>query len=441
MELRDFLVTPIVLILIYWVAYLLRPYVSDEVNRVYYFPALTLKILGAVALGVVYQFYYGGGDTFMYHTYGSRIVWNVFLDSPSAGLKLLLADSSNPRDIYQYASQIYLFRDPSSYAIIKMASVFDLLTFSTYTATASLFAVLSFIGSWQFFLTFYKQFPHLHGKLAIAAFFIPSVFFWGSGLMKDSVTLACLGIATYQFYNLFIAGKYRLSHLLLLLISLYLIFAVRKFILQAYIPAILLWIGAAKVHHIRSVVVRVMLVPFVAAILVVSGYYSVVKIGEDDERYAVSKMAKTARKTAYDIRFWTGRNAGSGYTLDVKDWTPVGMIQAAPSAVNVALFRPYLWEVKNPLMLISSLESAFLFVFTLFVLGTNFGGIYKRLQEHNVLFCLLFSLVLAFAVGISTFNFGTLVRYRIPMLPFFVLLLIMLSDRLKKPAAATELTL
>lgn len=443
MELRDLVVTPLVILVIYWAAYLLRPLVTDAGSRPYYFPALTVKLFGALALGVVYQFYYGSGDTFMYHTYGSRIVWSAFMDSPIDGIKLLFANSQNPGDVYHYASQIYLFRDSNSFTVIKLAAVFDLLTYSTYSATACLFAVLSFIGSWQFYLTFYKQFPHLKGQLAIAAFFIPSVFFWGSGLMKDSVTLACLGIATYQFYKLFIAHQFKIANVLLLLISLYLIFSIRKFILQAYLPAVILWIGASQVYRIRSVILRAMVVPFVVGALMVSGYYTVVKIGEDDDKYAVSRIATTARVTAYDIRYWSGRFAGSGYSLGDLDGSFNSMIRLAPQAINVSLFRPYLWEVKNPLMFFSAFESLLLLGFGLFVIGRKRLTIFYSLSRPNVLFALAFSLVFAFAIGVSTYNFGTLVRYKVPLLPFFITALILIldyskSDRNKERLEAVE---
>ena len=75
----------------------------------------------------------------------------------------------------------------------------------------------------------------------------------------------------------------------------------------------------SHVTHLRSVILKVMLVPFVVTILMVSGYYSVVKIGEDDDRYSVSQIATTAKVTAYDIRYWSGRNAGSGYSLGELD--------------------------------------------------------------------------------------------------------------------------
>lgn len=428
MELRDILVTPAFLLIIYGVAYFVRPYVTDEVNRAYYFPALTAKIFGAIALGVVYQFYYDSGDTYMYHTYGSRFVWKAFFESPLDGLRVLFADSGNPGEMYRYTSQIYLFRDTNSYTVIRIAAIFDLITFSTYSATAALFAVFSFIGSWQFFLTFYKQFPHLHGRLALAAFFIPSVFFWGSGILKDTVILACLGIATHQLYLIFIRRKVRFVNILLLLVSLYLIFSIRKFVLQAYLPAVLLWLGASHIYFIQSIILRAMVVPFVVLVLITSGYFTVSKIGEDDDRYAIGRIAKTSRVTAYDIRYWSGRFAGSGYSLGELDGSFDGMLRLAPQAINVSLFRPYLWEVKNPLMLFSAVESLIMLLIVLLVIVRQRGRIFTRLAEPNILFALSFTLVFAFAIGVSTYNFGTLVRYKIPLLPFFTTALVIMLD-------------
>ncbi|MBK7653263.1 MAG: hypothetical protein IPJ20_24590 [Flammeovirgaceae bacterium] len=109
MELRDLIVTPIVLILIYGVAFGIRSSVTDVVNRVYFIPALTVKMIGALALGFIYQFYYDGGDTYMYHTYAD-LFGKPFWDSPSAGLKLLFSDGLDLVGIYKYISNLFLSR-------------------------------------------------------------------------------------------------------------------------------------------------------------------------------------------------------------------------------------------------------------------------------------------------------------------------------------------
>ncbi len=438
MELRDLIVTPLLFILIYVLAYFVRPKVTDAVTRVYYFPALTVKLFGAIALGVLYQFYYSGGDTFIYHTYGSRIVWQAFIESPLAGFRLLFSDGASQVGIYEYASKIYFFNDPPSYAIVQLASIFDLITFSSYSATALLFAVFSFAGMWMFFLTFYKQYPHLHRSLALAAFFVPSVFFWGSGVLKDSVTLAFLGIATYQFYKIFFEQKITFVNFLILLLALYGIFSIKKFMLQAFLPAAIVWIFAKNFRHIQSLVLKMILIPFAIILVIGSAYFAILKVGEDDARYSISKIAETAKVTAYDIRYWSGRDAGSGYELGELDGTIGSMVRLAPQAINVSLFRPYLWEVRNPLMLLSSIESLFLMTFCLYVIAKKRSYFFGAFSNTNVLFTIIFSISFAFAVGVSTFNFGTLARYKIPLLPFFLVALILILDYSKSDRKLSE---
>jgi len=98
------------------------------------------------------------------------------------------------------------------------------------------------------------------------------------------------------------------------------------------------------------------------------------------------------------------------------------MLRLAPAAVNVSLFRPYLWEIKNLLMMISSLEAFVLLILTVYVI----------IKATTVLFCLLFALSYAFAVGVSTYNFGSLVRYKIPMMPFYSIAIFYIMSYLKR---------
>ena len=97
------------------------------------------------------------------------------------------------------------------------------------------------------------------------------------------------------------------------------------------------------------------------------------------------------------------------------------MLELAPQAIITALFRPYLWEVINPLMLLSSIESLALLLLTIYVMWKARWKLFSYVDHPDVLFCLVFALVFAFAVGVSTFNFGTLSRYKIPMMPFYLL--------------------
>jgi hypothetical protein len=393
-------------------------------------PALTVKIIGALAVGFLYQFYYAGGDTYNYHTHGSRVIWETLFEDPTATFRMIFAPPEYP-ELYKYTSKVASRADPASMVVVRIAAFFDLLTFSAYSGTAVIFAFLSFIGMWHFFLVFYEQRPHLSGRLAICALFIPSVVFWGSGLLKDTIIMACMGLFTYHVMKMLIDKEFKLKGIIVLSISAVLIFLIKKYVLICYVPAILFWVYATNLQKIRQMALRIILFPIVVTIAVASGYFAVLKMGESDSRYSLDVIAQTARTTAYDIGFYTGRDAGSGYSLGELDGSFASMIALFPQAVNVSLFRPYLWEVRNPLMLLSALEATTTLIITLVLLLRRPLSFFRSIFNPDVIFCLAFSITFAFAVGVSTYNFGTLNRYKIPMLPFYLVALVIIADQEK----------
>ena len=439
MELRDLIVTPLVVMMVYAVAYVIRPYATDKKTQRYFIPALTLKMIGAVFLGVLYQFYYNGGDTFYYHTYGSRVMWDAFMNDFFVGLNLFFSNDEFIPGAYKYIKLMSLYQDAPSFAVIRIATVLDLFTYSTYSATAILFSLISFSGSWAMFVTFYRRYRQLHFQIAIGTLFIPSVVFWGSGILKDTIVLAALGYSVYCIDRIFILHRVTIFNTALLLISLFLIYSIKKFILQAFIPSAILWIYFKHLVGIRSTVLKIMIAPLVISVFIVTAYYSVIKVGEGDTRYSIEQLAKTAQVTAYDIRYWTGGEAGSGYSLGELDGTFSSMFRLAPQAINVSLFRPYLWEVKNPLMLLSALEGFVFLALTIYVIAKWKFRVLDSLLDPNVVFCLTFSIAFAFAVGISTFNFGTLARYKIPLLPFYFLGLVLMGFQNKTYTEKSEI--
>jgi hypothetical protein len=424
LEVRDIIVTPIYLLILFSVAFMVRPLFTDALTRRYFIPAFAVRIIGALTLGFIYQFYYHGGDTYNYHTLGSRHVWDAFMDSPEKGLKLFFWSGGDEIGIYDYSSKIYFLRDPSSFMVVRIAAFFDLITFSAYSSTAILFGVFSFIGSWLLFKTFLSIYPHLHRPIAWATLFVPSVFFWGSGLLKDTLTLGALGISTYYFYRIFVQKRLSPGGILMLVLSLLLMYSIKKYIVICFLPAIILWLMLKNVSNLNSLMFKILMTPVIVLIGGIASYYAVAKVGQGDQRYRVDQIAATARVTAYDIAYQSGRDAGSKYTLGELDGTFTGLLKLAPEAINVSLFRPYLWEVRNPLMLMSALESLTLLILTLIVVVKRFRSLGKLIFTPNVIFCLAFSLPFAFAVGVSTYNFGTLSRYKIPFLPFYLLALI-----------------
>jgi hypothetical protein len=423
----DLILTPIYLLILYVVAYQFKPFATDKRTAKYFIPGFTVKIIGAIALGLVYQFYYGGGDTFVFYQ-DSSLINQVLLKNFTTGLKLLYSNDRFDPEIYLYTSRMHHFGDTSTYFVIKLAAVLSLISFNSYTVIACLFASISYSGLWNLYRTFYRLYPHLYKPLAYSVLFIPSVFFWGSGYLKDTITLASVGWVIYGLYWVVIKKQKFLQSSFVLIASCYILYVIKIYILLCLLPAIIVWVFLQYTSNIRSAIFKFVLTPLLLVVAAALSFYAIQVVGEDNSRYSLEAVAGTAEDTARWLAYLGETQGGSVYTLGDFDYSTAGMVRKALPAINVTLFRPYVWEVHNIVMMLSALESLFLLILTLYVLYKKGPlNVMKTIQKNTfVLFCLIFSVSFSFAIGISTYNFGSLVRYKIPMLPFYLLALLVI---------------
>ncbi len=441
MEIKDLLVTPIWLLIIYAGAYVIRRRLSDPVTRKYFIPSLTVRLIGAIGVGLIYQYYYDGGDTFNFFTHGSKYIWEAWKDSPIKAIKLIFADGQHHADTYVYSSQIWYYRDLPSYFMVRVVAVLDLLTFHTYSATACLFASISFMGLWSMFRSFYQLYPQLHRSFAIAILFIPSVFFWGSGIMKDTLTLASVAFIISGMIQILYFQRVSIGLFALMLLCFYTIFSIRIYILLCLVPAILLWYFLVNLHKIRSPLLRLAMTPLILLIAAFASYNAIDQLSKEHYRYSIDRLSNTAEITAKWINYVSTIDKGSGYMLGDFDYSPAGMFRKFPLALNVTLFRPYLWEVHNPVMLLAALESIGVLIFTFLILLKVRLDIFSLVTGNPMLiFLLMFSISFAFAVGFSTYNFGSLVRYKIPLIPLYLSALAILNYTNKERKAGVLAT-
>ena len=438
MELKDLFLTPLYLLLNYSIAFWIRSKVTNKITKKYFMPALTVKLIGAIAMGLIYQFYYSGGDTFNYY-HQSKIINQAFDHSLPVGIKLLLAHGEYDPDTYSYTSRMYWYRAPTEYFIIRLAGFISLFTFNTYTVIALFFASISFSGMWAMYQTFFKQYPSLHKNLAIAVFFLPSVFFWGSGLMKDSITIGALGWLYYGFYKLAIAKKSILTSFIITLVAAYVIYSVKVYVLLSFLPPALFWIFLENNRRIKSAAIRIIAKPiFIVAGLVVA-YVGATTLTAGDARYDVNNLAQSTKINSDYLS--TYQASGSAYHIGTFDGSMGSVVKVAPQAIIVALYRPFLWEVRNPVMLLSALEATlFIFLTIRFIFRTGLLKTFRLISSKPILtFCLVFALVFAFGTGTNSGNFGTLVRYKIPLMPFYLAALYIMEGYAKRPKKSVRI--
>ncbi len=418
----DFLYGPLVLVLVIIFARV-KKYTNIETSPElsYYTSGLYVKLLGGISLCLIYTLYYGGGDTVNYMSDALSMIRLLF-KNPTGFIDIMVNGSDNSK-LYYFSVETGIpeyFRDPPSFFVVRLIVPFALVGAGSFIVTTILVATFSYFGVWKLYTLFINEFPTLKKEMAIAILFIPSVFFWGSGIMKDTITFSCIGYYTYSFYWIFIKKNYAFGNFVKLFISVYLILMIKPYIVFALLPGSLLWFVSVNVKNIQNTVIKLLIGPFIFLIAIGGGYLLLVSMSTVLGTYSVDNVLEKAAITNRDLK--SDYYAGNSFDIGDFDPTVSSMLQKAPVAINAAIFRPYIWEAKNIVMFLSGVESMFLIFMTLRILfRLRIYGIFSMPLKNPLLtFSLIFSLFFAFSVGISTSNFGSMVRYRIPVLPFYM---------------------
>jgi hypothetical protein len=161
--------------------------------------------------------------------------------------------------------------------------------------------------------------------------------------------------------------------------------------------------------------------PFFLIVGLGAGYLGATNLTAGDDKYDVEKIGERT-KINQEFLYALTKDQGSSYNIGSFDGSLGSMVKVAPQAVIVTLFRPFLWEARNPIMLLSALEALMLIWLTvkLFINRGLLGGLSQIASQPILTFCFLFSIILAIGVGTNSGNFGTLVRYKIPLMPFYL---------------------
>ena len=350
------------------------------------------------------------------------------MNTPDTWLRLIThsADTNNLTDQY-YLSQMYWYDSVSAYTASCLGAFIGVFCFNKYLIINVFLGIISFSGLWALFTCFVKQYPNLIKPLSIAVFYIPSLVLWGSGLFKDTICLFGLGFITYTFFYFFERKKFSFILLILFIICVILLFMIKAYILVSFIPFIILKTFVVYRNNIQNNYKRFTSIIALIFLLGVSGIV-VVQLRSYLLSFSVENVIKTViiqKDYLYDQSL---KSDGSAYTLGEFEPTPSGLFKKTLPAINVSLFRPYLWEADNAAMLFGALESSIFLVLTIvIILKKNILNTIKCIyKDPNLIMSLGFSLIFAFFVGISTFNFGSLSRYKIPCILFYAIFLVIL---------------
>jgi hypothetical protein len=391
-------------------------------------------LFSAVAQILLYQYYYeGGGDVVAYYRWGVPIssalrddFWRLF---PLTVDVFFHQESQLPFGV----------AGAGSTGTMSMAAVWLLyLLGDSYVAVTLLIATLSYLAKLLIYRALRAEFPpEMHRTILVASMLVPSAVFWTSALLKEPVMMVFFG-PLFLALRWFLEGRRLLLATAISLIAGTVVWLLKPYVLLSLAVAGSLWIIWQRVlRRGGSVVVK----PVYLVLGLALGVGAFTGAG----RWLPQVEGRSLTSAMTDQRHVSATVAGgSNYYLEEEGITTsppeaeaaLGQqLALAPLALVTALFRPFIFEARNAVQAINSIETAWvLFAFVQILRRQSLRTIVSRVTASpTLMFCLAFTVVLALGTGLSTSNLGTLSRYRAPMMPFFVLALLIL----RKPALAS----
>lgn len=421
---------PIFLSLVhYFAGRIPRDRIQTNPEYKYYKRALLAKVYGGLGFILIYIFYYGGGDTTVYWK-DAMTLNTLILTEPLCYLRIMFGDM---RELWYFCFDLrehvpyHYLRDPQSFSVSRFSAPFALLSVDSILGTTILVAWFSFRGTWKMYEVFIEEYPDLKKELALAILFVPSVLFWGSGVMKDTYTYTAVCWMTAAVYGMLLKRRNVVRNLFYVVIASYVMLTLKPYIFVALLPGIMIWIVFNRIGTIQNPIIRLASAPIIVMVGIVVAMLVFSQASSSLGAYgSVDTIMDKAVATQEDLK----REAyqGNSFDIGVIDPSLGGMLRISPAAIFAGLFRPTLVDVRNPLMLMSAIENTVLMFFMLYIMiRVGFFSFFRLVfGRPMILFSFVFAIFFSFSVGLTTSNFGSLVRYKIPALPFFTASLFMI---------------
>lgn len=373
------------------------------------------KILTGIVYGLIHYYYYQGGDTFAYFQ-DAQIVRKSLADDPFIFLKLLFGINTRPpdADIITYARAMSYWNDMGSYFIIRFHTLAGLITFNHYYANVVIYNFLTLIGILYLFRFICSFLPGKKYWIAAALFIFPAVVFWSSGIHKDGISLAAIGIILY-FSSKLATGNFSITanknnssgwkESIFLLVGIWLLFVVRNYLLMLLAPCLVAFTWVCKFPKYG-------LLKFLSVFIIF--YFILFNL-----KFINPSLDLLGEMSRQQLEFSQLHIGNTNTELPLLDSKFSNLLRIIPEALFNCLLHPFFWEISSPLQLSSAADN--LLVLLLVVL--TFFFLKEKHEKENALF--LFSVFFAFSVfifvGSIVPNIGALVRYKMPGVLFLVL--------------------
>lgn len=385
-----------------------------------YWTALALRLIGGISIGILYKYYYDlSGDTFVFFNDAVQLADYFYTDPP--GYLKFLVTGETPIDI--------VTTEPRSVFYVTILSVVNLITGNNYWLSSLWFSFFSFWCSYRLVIKLDSVFPAAGMASRISLLFIPSVVFWSSGIIKESLAFGAIAILFVHFLSMMRSKRLKLRAFMALGFYTYLLLSLKYYWGAVLIPSmvtslIVYWIFARRKQNALAMT---------GTWILVFGLLSLIASFTHPNFYMERFLAVIVENHDIFVRISRPDNLIEYYDLSA-NWGSI--LINSPWALFSGLFRPMVLEARSMIGVAAAVENLFFLVLVFWKLKhilTAGRQDPMSLEEKPtdvgrsrliVMAVIVYIVVLCVFLALSTPNFGTLSRYRVGLLPFFALLIL-----------------
>lgn len=386
-------------------------YVLRKEERPLFVAALALKVAAGVAVGFIYLQYFEGGDSQLYFAEAQKIA--RYCELNDAGILEFLFQEEGLQQLYD---QLVFKNQPRALFFNKMVYVLYVIAGGSFWLTCAYFSLLSFGGFWIFYKSIKNVLSISGAPVIIALFFWPSVVFWSSGLIKESISvpLILVSISTVLILS---KDKRKWPFLLVVFaLSSFFLFKIKYYYAAILVPIL---VSFYLSHLIKSRWAGIRRKKFLQLVLFISIFSSLALVASN-LHYNLRLENVTAVIVKNYYLFESKSEPAKMINFEHLSPNILSLIYYSPKALFSGLFRPNIFDIENVWSALAAFENLLFLALAIFQLK----NVKKIKDEHFLLvfvamfYCGLMAVLLSFSAP----NLGTLVRYKAGFL--FVLVLI-----------------
>lgn len=382
-----------------------------------------LKLFSTILMSLLTIYYWKEGDALFYYSEGQNLVQlfrkdilNVkYLFIPIENYQLRLSLDNTLVKTYNGAGM------ESSFLVSKFCALFYYPSLGKYLLVNFFFCLFSTVAQIKLYLVIIKRYPNFKKITALCFLFMPTLLLYSTSIFKETLCISFIGFAFNNMYQI-VQKKNAVWSVFFLFLNAFLIFIVKSYVLYALLISVflLLFFQFVGIMYRRSLITRSLVLLFLTVMVTLMIYHI-----DFFDPYVLSFVDTS---NFYQQYYNNDFGETSSFEIGEIETTLSGLIRKMPIGFYTTYFRPHLWEVRKPIVLFSALESFFILSLTLWAFIKK--GKYLLLLLRQDLFarmCMYYAIALGIIIGLTTFNFGTLIRYKAPVAPFawmFVFLLL-----------------